>query len=338
MTFFWGRKVVVQLGENDNVNNAIEINSEDNSAFRVDFNITKNRASTPNKGTIDIYNLPPSIRKSSIKEYDRLTLQAGYKAEDDSDDGSLFGIIIDGTITEITHSRQGTDIVSRFVCVDGGEGYVNGAVNMTYRAGTTYIEIIKDIVKNMDGISVGNITSVPSSVKIPRDRVFFGTGKSSIDTLCRNINCRATVENGLLNIVSNDGGLRGDRNIPKISKDSGMIGSPSVTEKGISVTCLLNPNISPNTFVDVIDETLSFRKSKNSSVDNDENISNTEQDKKTEVSYEATGVYRVNSVVFQGSTFGNQFSCRIEGQKSDGYKVIRPKTLDRDSTALLIET
>lgn len=335
MTSQWGRRISVTVGEEGVSQGAIKIDSSDNSNFRVDFNITKTRSSTPNKATVRIYNLPPGVRSRATSEYDAIIVQAGYSNFSEKNNNT-FGVIFKGQIVEVEHSRQGEDVVSSFSCVDGGLGYVNGVVNMTYKKNSLYRDIISDIVSGMERVSLGSVVDVPVNARIPRDRNFFGTGKESIDLLCRNINCRATVNNGLLNIVSNEGGDRAVRSIPKISKDSGMIGSPSSTEKGISVSCLLNPNIAPNTFVEVVDEVFSFRKKQNTSIDNNSDSGQDSENKKTVILNETTGVYRVNSMVLSGSTHTNEFLCRIEGQKSDGYRVVRPRTLDRDSTALSV--
>ena len=333
--FNWGRKISVTIGQNSNSSNAVKISHDYQNDTRIDFNITKKRSSSPNKGTVTIYNLDPEIRKRAAKEYDRIVLEAGY--EDFSGGSGIFGVIIDGFITEVMHRRTGQDIISVFSVSDGGTGFVNATFNKTFQKGSTYRYIVTDIVASMSGVVVGDISDIGPETSIPRARTFHGSGKEIIDEICRNLNCRATVDSGFLNIISNEGGSRSQKFIPKITKDSGLVGSPTITQVGINLRCLINPYITPNSFIDVVAENLTSRISQKKKSEGDDDGSDEGEGSKNtaRVIEGASGVFRVNSVSFSGSSHENSFYCNIVGQRSDGYKVYRPETLDRDSTALV---
>lgn len=321
--YFWNRRIRLKLGANSSPDTAIEIGS-DGADFKIEFTITKSRDISANMCDIRVYNLSPDIRQTSDNEYDRIVLEAGYGDEE----SNTYGTIFDGWIKKLTHSRSGDDVVSQYIGRDGGVAYSSARVNKTYDGNSTYRGIVKDISLNMNNIVVGDISGIPDSALVSesgRTETYSGTALSAINRIARKFDARANIENGVLDIISNSSGKKDSSSVPLISKDSGMIGSPSVTEKGINVRTFLIPFIRPNSFIHVVDPFLGTGKAETSKEDQDSTTEGSSARNNLSLTRRGGGVYRVNSVTYSGSNNADDVMiCDIEAQKSDGYDVVRP--------------
>lgn len=315
---FWCRRISLKIGSNERPNSAILIGPQ-GADFRIDFNIKKTRASSANKSSIQIYNLSKESRDIIDKEYDRVTLEAGYQGDTPVGKQGFWGVIFDGWANKVTHYRNSSgDIITSLECIDGGVDWANARVNYTYATGTLYTDVIKDIVSRMKLVKLGDISTFPSDRRVSegRTRTFATTAKKALDEICRANDCRWTINNNVVEVVSNSAGLKDSQSIPIISSTTGMIGSPSKTEKGILVRTLLHPRLEPNRFVQVVDDLIGTGRSSRDSVkDPSKNSENEAQ----------SGVYRINSISFRGSNYSNEFYCDLNCQASDGFRVVRPQ-------------
>lgn len=317
--YLWCRQIRVSLGSNTQSSSAIEIGGE-GAEFNIEFDIKKNRTSSANTCNVRIYNLSEDVRRQIDNEYDRIIVEAGYGFESPNDE---WPVIFDGWAKKITHVRRGVNIVSQIEGIDGGIDYANARVNYTYSPDSTYRSIISEMVNDMTYIKLGDISGIPANRRISdkRHRTFSGQARKHIESIASKFDSRMNIENGVLDIISNSAGKRDNISIPSIRSGEGMIGSPTVTEKGIQVETLLMPQIKPNSFIYVEDDLLGVgRKTRTLP----SSATNKDSDKRMSSNLDGGGVYRVNSVSMTGSNRTGQFKSTIQGQKSDGYKVIRP--------------
>ncbi len=75
-----------------------------------------------------------------------------------------------------------------------------------------------------------------------RDPYYPGTYMQQIQEICRAASCNYIVENNQRLAIWPKDGKRGGL-VPKLSKDSGMVGYPMHTQQGIQITTLFNPTI-----------------------------------------------------------------------------------------------
>lgn len=330
---FWCRRIRLEVGSNQPPFDGLRIGTSpdaDGAEFRIDFNIKKTRSSSANKSIIEIYNLSRESRDKLDKEYDRVTLEAGYQGVTPIGEQGFWGIIFDGWIDKVTHvKRSSGDIVTSLQCIDGGVDWANSRINKTYASGRSYRDVAADIISNMKLVKIGDISGIPvdSLVSEGRAHNFTTTCRKALDVICRNHDCRWTINNNVVEIVKNNSGIKDSQTIPVISENTGMIGSPSKTEKGITVRSLLHPKLEPNRFIYVIDNLIgSGRFNRNAISANLESQSAIEGDK---------AIYRINDMSFMGSNYSNEFYCDMNCQASDGFTVKRPQ-VDYSPTSRII--
>jgi hypothetical protein len=250
-------------------------------AFRVD----KTISGQPNKATIDIWNLSAAHRGVFKDEFTRLRLEAGYLGEIGAQ-GNV-GIIFDGHIRDVVHKRQGTDIVTHLECGDGDKGIREGTINKTLPPGTTVKDVVGVLREAMEDVDEGPIQGLDDAPAFDREVTLCGPITRELDKIGRTHQVHWSIQDGVLEIIP---GTSAINDVVVIGQDTGMIGAPSVTDKGVNVECLLNPQIRANRMVRVISTTVDVPK---------EDL-------------------RVSSVAFEGDNQNGAFKAIIEAERLEG--------------------
>ena len=122
--------------------------------IKIEFSISKGISSSPNSAEIKLYNLAETTRNGMGKEFDAITLEAGYMPPGDT--GNV-GIIFKGAVRDVEHKREGTNIVTTIACGDGDAAFRRATISKSYPAGTPVKDVIDDIAKQMEakGLSRG---------------------------------------------------------------------------------------------------------------------------------------------------------------------------------------
>lgn len=264
--------------------------------LRIDFEATRTIGSKQNTGTVTIWNLSVANRGKLGEEFDKVKLEAGY-AE------AQVGVIFSGSIRSVKTSRQGADTASEIECGDGDEGVNKGAVSRTFPAGTKPREIIDYLRSEMPGVDQGTMVGIDDLPPVSRPYTVYGWAARELDTLGRTYGFYWSLQNGQLEVVRHDMAIN---DVTLISTETGMIGTPEVTDKGIRVQCLLDPAIAPNRVIDVRSNFLD---------------ASSGRDKRA--SDQGGGLFRVSSVTFTGSNRDTQFYCDIEANRIQGGRVVR---------------
>lgn len=212
--------------------------------LRVTFDIRKSNDKHPNKSTIGIYNLNESHRhKLAEKDWNYCKLYVGYGLKDVS-----LKLIYEGDITRVNDQRSGMDILTVLECGDGRKAYNNGYVNKTLAKGYTWEDVIDECLSNMPGVQEGYI-AIDQSKAFPRARTLVGQSHQILDTVAKATNSDWSIQDGLLTFIPQ--GVATDVDIPLLSAKSGMIDEPKATDKGLQLTCNLNPLFSIGALVAV---------------------------------------------------------------------------------------
>lgn len=202
--------------------------------LRVTFNIRKSSDKHPNKSTISVYNLNESSRhKLAEKTWNYCKLYVGYGLANPS-----LKLIYEGDITRVNDTRSGMDILTTLECGDGRNAYNNGYVNKTLAKGYTWEDVLDECLSAMPGVQEGFI-SFPTTKQFPRARTLTGQAHQILDSVAKATNSDWSIQSGLLTFLPKNGVT--DYDIPLISATSGMINEPKATDKGLQVSCNLNP-------------------------------------------------------------------------------------------------
>ena len=254
--------------------------------LRMSFRVSKSLSGSPNTAEIKIWNLSKENRYKIKREFDKATLEAGHVRAGNR------GVIFNGFVRDVRHTRESTDIVTTVECGDGDEGYRKGVISKTYPAGATPKEMIDDLLEAMPEVDRGVIEGLDDLPAYPRPVTMYGSVVDELDKIGRTHQLYWSVQDGALEVI------RGNRAIDEvvvISQASGMIGVPDITDNGIQVDVLLNPELRIGRTIEVRSEVLEM---------NDEQ-----------------GRFRISSLEFVGGNRENPFFARIHGERIEDGEV-----------------
>jgi len=259
--------------------------------IKIAFDVGKSISSTQNYARIQIWNLTESHRNSMGKELDNITLEAGYMPPTG---GGNVGIIFKGQIRDVEHKREGPDIITEISCGEGDKAFRKATISKSYKAGTEVKEVVEDIYKELEkeGVDRGEWKFPEDLPKFKRPYTVCGSCKREMDTLSRSKDFYWSVQNGALEIIPSDGFVG---SVILVTPQTGLVGTPTITDNGIKVIALLNPAIRPNRPVRVESDTLEM---------NAEN-----------------GEYRVSECVYSGDNREGDFIVSIVGESIKEKKV-----------------
>lgn len=220
---------------------------KDPSPLRVSFDIEKNIKSSPNKGSFSIYNMGPATR-GSIAKGTLVTFSAGY--------GELVSNLFLGVVQRVTTEKSGADVVTKLECGDGEPALSKVTINRNFPPGgtTTLASIFQACAEamsittpaNPQGLNAGIALGIPV-VAFPRGYAAHGKVRDVMNSLCKPHKLEWSVQNGALDIIPRDAHAGNEAVV--LTASTGLIGIPSLNDKTLTFSVLLNPLIAPNRLV-----------------------------------------------------------------------------------------
>jgi hypothetical protein len=220
--------------------------------LKIEFDVSKSISSSQNEATIRLFNLSESSRNALGKELDQVTLEAGYWPPLGSDNT---GIIFVGNIRDVEHTRDGPTIITTITCGDGDKGVRNATISKSYKSGTEVKTVMNDMQKELEKEGIGKGEwKLPEDIKpFKRPYAVVGSVKREMDLLSRGFGFYWSIQNGVTEVIPGDGSIGG---VTYITPASGMINVPTITDNGVKVACLLNPEIRPGRVVRIESQVL----------------------------------------------------------------------------------
>lgn len=261
--------------------------------IKISFQITKGISSDANTADITLWNLAESTRNSIGKELDTITLEAGYIPSGES--GNV-GIIFKGAVRDVEHRREGPNIQTIISCGDGDKALRRATISKSFPAGTPVKDVVDEIAKQMEkeGVARGEF-KYPDDIadkKFKRPYAACGSCARELDTIGRGNDFYWSLQNETLEIIPGNGYVGG---VVLITPQTGMIGTPAITDNGVRVSALLNPEVRPNRRVQLKSQTLEMNAD--------------------------DGIYRVSTVTYSGDNHNGDFKIDITGESVKGGKV-----------------
>jgi hypothetical protein len=213
-------------------------NGIDLSQLRITFQVRQFDVSVPNTATIRVYNLNDATALRIQKEFQYVTLQAGYK-------GGNYGVIFQGTIKQFKKGR--IDAITTFLemfCSDGDQAFNFAYINACVAAGTTFQQQVDFIQKTSMSEFLTNPQAAQvnlGGITLPRGRVLFGTAAAFMNDVALSTNSSWKIVNGQVIFTTLTGFDPGA--VIQLSVTTGLVLVPEATDNGIEVTALLNPAI-----------------------------------------------------------------------------------------------
>ncbi|CTQ67107.1 phage protein [Roseibium alexandrii] len=278
----WLRKVRVSIEGGPRINPG----GLDGPQIRVQFKVSKTISGSPNQIEVKLFNLSKSSRNSIGKEFQGLTLEAGYLPPQG---GGNVGIIGKGRIRDVESERVGPDIITTIYCGDGDKAFRKATISETIQKGTPIPDVVERIFEDLQKQGIGRGEwKFPDDIRtLKRPYSMCGACVRELNTLGRGNGFYWSIQNEVLEIIPSDGFLSGTL---RINEDTGMIGSPTVTDNGVKVSAQLNPDARPNRLFQYQSEF-------------------------------ASGMARASTVDFDGDNQEGDFKMTLHGESASGSKV-----------------
>lgn len=201
--------------------------------LRMRFKVEKTSASSPNKATIDVFNMSQDSRTLSERAGNIITLDAGYQEQ-------LEQVFI-GDVARASTKEEGSDFITTFECGDGESAYQNKTTDISFSAGANLPDVLTTLTRNF-GLSQGEQSGIPNKSFL-NGFVASGPIRSILDGLMDGNDLEWSIQDNQLQIIKKKSTTQEEAIVLK--SDSGLIGSPVKKDKGIEVKSLLQPKFKP---------------------------------------------------------------------------------------------
>jgi hypothetical protein len=209
--------------------------------MRVDFKVKRTTRRDPGRATVNLYNLDTVSRGIIEATGVSLILRAGY--------GLIPFLLFSGDVSKRGRktTRKGPDIITT---IEGGDGellHQDIAFDIAYTGPIDNQTILLQILAAM---ATGLAPADPLLPMVyPQGAVFYGSAADALDTLCGDVGQEWSIQDGLLQIL-HPSSTRKDGAV-LLTSETGLVGIPTKTDKGLNLVSLLNGNIKPGSLVSV---------------------------------------------------------------------------------------
>jgi hypothetical protein len=210
--------------------------------LRITFRVEKTSSSEPNKATIQVYNLNQWSRQRVEEKNQALVLTAGYE--------DVNARIFVGVVKRVEHRRAPPDIVTEMECADGGVDLETAEFRRSYKAGTSRLRVVKDIITAMPNTDTGPLTASELSGSIPGRLALSGGCRHVLNRLAKSWGFEWSIQDEAIQVLTEATGTVNPQALAVVlSPETGLIGSPTKTDRGAKFKSLLMPTINPGSFV-----------------------------------------------------------------------------------------
>lgn len=279
------RKVVVDIYPPNSAGKRLE-------GLRVKFKCEKTLKGSPNKAEIEIYNIADDTRNMLLNQKTRVRLAIGYLGfQPDGFLGSGFGssknveTVFVGNICKFNSNNtptqsEGVDIITKVELADGGNAYRNARLDKGFPPGANLKMAIDDVAKAL-GLPKSAFSAIPN-VKIAHGIALSGLAKDHLDILTKPYGLEWSIQDETLQITQVKN-TSSDATIV-LTPQSGLVGIPNVTDKGVEIKSLVQPQLRPGRRILVESKAM-------------------------------TGIFKINKVTHEGDSHEGAFLSKCECTK-----------------------
>lgn len=254
----------------------------------IDFDIEKTRDQGINEGKLTLFNLKKESRDFLAQKGTIVEIKAGYV---ETGAKSIFT----GEVELCSPERQGNDWQIKLELRDGAAICRTVKADKSFKKDTPNQDVFNYLIGLLTTAPNDNVTPLSKGViNIASVTGTLAKGKSLRDlayeelhTLCRSWGLELRITDFRLNIHPKNTNLL--QELAVLNAKSGLIGSPEVTEDGISVECLMRDDLEPGAVFELQAETRSI-----------------------------SGRYQVDNMSYQGTSDGGKWALKIDAVRFDG--------------------
>lgn len=215
---------------------------EKQTVLAVKFDIDRDDGRSGNKAKLTIWNLTETNRTILQKKGLEVTIEAGYVDE--------IVQLFKGDIDTTTIERDAVNWMTTVELTDGGRAMKSARINESFRGGQPIGQMLKKAASAL-GLDVGNLEEKVSTdgarsvlKELVSSVVLSGNAADVVEELAESMGLKFSVQDKRLQFLGKGESLPGPA--VKLSAATGLLGSPSIGEKGvIKIRSLLNGRVSP---------------------------------------------------------------------------------------------
>lgn len=221
---------------------------ETQPALAAKFSVLKTDNREKNKARLTLFNLAERTRAKLQERRLPVEIEAGYVEE--------ISRIFKGSIHSTTISRTETEWVTEVEMTDGGKAGTSARINESFRGTQSVGQMLKKAAASL-GLDAGNLdekVSLDGARSILKEFVsgfvLSGSAEDVVDKLAESMGLKFSIQDGSSQFLGKGEVLPGPPVF--LTAGTGLIGSPSVGEKGVvKLRCLLNGLILPGRLIEV---------------------------------------------------------------------------------------
>lgn len=247
------------------------------SELRIKFKVEKSPAKNANTANIEIYNLSESSRNLFQNDDPVILLSAGYNEK--------IGGIFAGDVSKVEHKYDSIngDVITVIQAGDGEKALQKSTVSKSYIKGTKITNVVQDVISSFTNVSFSQNLSgvIPAAAELVTGGSFEGQSDNILSELLSSFGLDFSIQDNELIVAGNP--ALNETGIQVVSRNTGLIGSPSKTENGIALSMLLEASIRPGSIMKVESKFI-------------------------------TGNYKATKVIYDGDNFNNNWYNSMEAE------------------------
>ncbi len=235
------RIIRVEIGNGEGT--ALSIGTSERNSTYIQIEIMKNLSGKPNEGIVRMFNLSYSTENKIIETGKRIRVFAGH-------DGNPM-LIHDGDIRRVDRDPDENSL-NRITSVSIGGNVIKlsqSIFNKSYSGQVAVKQIVKDAIPTLD-LEYADIDQIPDN-EFLNDYSFTGKTSDLLDEILDPIQIQWFENDNFIKFSAREKALE---SVVLLTPKTGLIGSPSITDKGSKFTSVLNGRLSLNSQVKIESE------------------------------------------------------------------------------------
>jgi hypothetical protein len=248
--------------------------------------------------TIRVYNLNAHHEAMIDREFNDVILQGGYQGNT--------RLFFRGNIKFVSFFREGVDRICELNVGDGDKDFRGALVNFSLAAGHDDAETVRQLLTPMQATTPGHIHGKNLKTKHSRGRVFSGNARDFFDRIADHNDADWSIQDGKFTLVPVDSTLPNEA--IAVSSDTGLLGAPEKSDKGIVVKVMFDPRIIPASKLWLFNNEVKMKKLKAALSAGKKKRPGDGQ----RLRLDPDGIYKVYAVHGQGDTRGTEWTAECK--------------------------
>jgi len=227
----------VQIGDDD-PNNLIQ------PCVAIDLN--RDRVGHSNTGIIELHNLSDEMKAQiQLGEFTKVLVRSGFMRANN------IANIWEGEITKSAPSGAGdrAGCITEIYTTEGDQLFIRQNINMTWPAGTTFLQMVLDVIAKIPDINRGDLSGLAGIEPIRKPYTASGSVREFFDDLSKTTDTRWSIQRTSLDWIANNT-ISGSFKVISKTLETGLIHA-DLDEKAVFGTFALDPAADPNAAVNL---------------------------------------------------------------------------------------